>query len=150
GVHGCGGSSDSSATGGTSTGGTSTGGASTGGASTGGTSTGGTSTGGASTGGTSSGGTSAGGTDAGSCDALKVDLDAKLAEASACTASTPNPSSCIIFKDGLCDCAAVLPGYEGPYLQAAKAFKDAGCEVACPGAICPSSAVCDAPPGSAQ
>lgn len=134
----CGSSSDSDGSGDASSGG-------------GGTSSGGS---GASSGGGGAGGASAGGSggsaDAGGCADLLADLDAKLAEAASCWAGTPNPSSCIIVEDGLCDCAAVKPGYEQPYLDAAKAVKAAGCQVACAGVVCPAQAVCAASAGSNQ
>jgi hypothetical protein len=94
-------------------------------------------------GGTSgSGGTGGAGIDSGDCDALRRALEAKHEEVAQCYAGAPNPSSCEIVKDGLCDCAAVQFGYSAQYLQAAEAFKNAGCRLACPGVVCPGRAVC--------
>ena len=132
------GTGGSSATGGTAAGGTSSGGTSSGGTSAGG--TGGTSSGGAA--GLGSGGSAGASGDGGDCYALLAEMQAKLAEAASCYAGTPNPSSCEIIKDGVCNCAAVQLGHEQPYLAAAKAFLAAGCKTICPGVVCKPTAVC--------
>ncbi len=108
----------------------------------------------AGSGGASSGGSGAhdAGTDAmadsAACTSLKSEMEATLAQAQSCYAGTPNPSSCEIVQDAICNCVAVQSGYASQYLDAAKAYAAAGCPYTCSAAPCPTAAVCKAAGGT--